>query len=75
MIGVIILLAMAAWATVGVCSVIYNWTADFDLEYDDLPMLVVVGSILGLFAMMFFWTGWKKRNGDKVLIERFRHDD
>lgn len=50
----IIFICAMLWAIVGISSIIFDWTSDFDATYADLVMCTMVGTILGPLAFIVF---------------------
>lgn len=65
----IIFICAILWITVGISSLVFDWTSEFDATYPDLIMCTMVGTVLGPFAFIVFVL---PRLFSKVVIKKRR---
>jgi hypothetical protein len=66
----LIAIVLVAWPVVGICSLYWWWTREFDLDLLDAWFLGMVGSYMGPFGLLFL-VG-PLFNGEFVVMKRRR---
>lgn len=65
-----IILALMVWYAVGVCSFIYWWTKDYDLESNEIPVALFSGFSGPLAFLVGFGIHSRRNKGATIWMKK-----